>query len=125
MAKTAVAYSKGVQQAPRKVSVVAALVRDRSVEDARVILQHTPRRTALAVLKTIESATANLLNSASIDTKTINIVRIVVSAGPRARRYMPASRGRALPFEKKSSNILVEVIGQEKAKKVEANKETK
>ena len=33
------------------------------------------------------------------------------------RRYVPASRGRALPFEKISSNIFVEVAGEEKAKK--------
>lgn len=124
MTKTAVAYSKGVAQAPRKVAIVASLVRDRSVEDARVILQNTPRRSALPILKTIESAVANLLNANSIDGKTLAITKIVVSAGPRLRRYMPASRGRALPFEKKSSNILVEVRGEEKAKKV-AEKTTK
>ena len=33
------------------------------------------------------------------------------------RRYVPASRGRALPFEKISSNIFVEVAGEEKVKK--------
>ena len=40
------------------------------------------------------------------------------------RRYRPASRGRALPFEKKTSNILVEVEGQVKvkAKKAEVAK---
>ena len=119
MIKTAVAYSKGVAQAPRKVAIVASLVRDRNVEDARVILQNTPRRSALPILKTIDSAVANLLNANSIDSKTMAISRIVVSAGPRMRRYMPASRGRALPFEKKSSNILIEVRGEEKAKKVE------
>ena len=33
------------------------------------------------------------------------------------RRYVPASRGRALPYEKVSSNIFVEVAGEEKVKK--------
>ena len=33
------------------------------------------------------------------------------------RRYKPASRGRALPYEKISSNIFVEVAGEEKVKK--------
>ena len=116
--KTAHAYIKGVDSQPRKVSIVASLVRDRYVADAVVILENTPRRAAKAVRKAIESANANLLNNNSnIDTKTIAINRISVTAGTRMRRYVPASRGRALPYEKISSNIFVEVVGEEKAKK--------
>ena len=121
--KTAHAYINGVDSQPRKVSIVASLVRDRYVSDAVVILENTPRRAAKAVRKAIESATANLLQSGSIDTKTIYINRISVTAGTRMRRYVPASRGRALPFEKISSNIFVEVCGEEKAKKAPAKKE--
>ncbi len=116
--KFAHAYIKGVDNQPRKTSIVASLVRDRYVADALVILEHTPRRASRPVSKAIDSAKANLLNSgASIDPKTIRIVRISVTAGTRIRRYKPASRGRALPFEKISSNIFVEVAGEEKAKK--------
>ena len=127
--KFAHAYIKGVDSMPRKTSVVASLARDRYVADALVILEHTPRRAARPVKKAIESAKANLLNSgASIDPKTIRIARISVTASTRIRRFVPASRGRALPFEKISSNIFVEVAGEEKAKKVEkteAKKEEK
>ena len=72
-----------------------------------VILENTPRRAARAVLKAIESANANLLNNSkvSIDPKTVRIARIFVTSGTRMRRYMPASRGRALPYEKISSNV--------------------
>jgi large subunit ribosomal protein L22 len=116
--KSAHAYIKGVDSQPRKVSIVASLVRDRYVADAIVILENTPRRAAKAVRKAIESANANLLNTNNnIDTKTIAISRISVTAGTRMRRYVPASRGRALPYEKISSNIFVEVVGEEKAKK--------
>ena len=116
--KFAHAYIKGVESMPRKTSVVASLARDRYVADALVILENTPRRAAKPVAKAIESAKANLLNSgASIDPKTIRVARISVTAGTRIRRYVPASRGRALPFEKVSSNIFVEVAGEEKAKK--------
>ena len=127
--KFAHAYIKGVDSMPRKTSIVASLARDRYVADALVILEHTPRRAARPVKKAIESAKANLLNSgASIDPKTIRIARISVTAGTRIRRFVPASRGRALPFEKISSNIFVEVAGEEKVKKVEkteAKKEEK
>lgn len=113
------AVIKGVDNQPRKTSVVASLARDRYVADAVVILENTPRRAARAVRKAIESAAANLLNNSgvTIDPKTIRISRISVTAGTRMRRYVPASRGRALPFEKISSNIFVEVAGEEKAKK--------
>ncbi|MBR2841427.1 50S ribosomal protein L22 [Candidatus Saccharibacteria bacterium] len=116
------AYAKGVDIQPRKTNIVASLVRDRYVVDAVVILEHTPRKAAKAVLKAVESANANLLNNSgvSIDPKTIRIARIFVTTGTRMRRYKPASRGRALPYEKISSNIFVEVAGEEKVKKTAA-----
>ena len=121
------AYIKGIDSRPRKTNIVASLVRDRYVADAIVILENTPRRAARAVLKAIDSAKANLLNSGiSIDPKTIRIARISVTAGTRIRRFVPASRGRALPFEKISSNLYVEVAGEEKVKKADtAKKEDK
>lgn len=122
------AVIKGVDNQPRKTNVVASLVRDRYVADAVVILENTPRRAATAVRKAIESAAANLMNNSgvSIDPKTLRIARISVTAGTRMRRYVPASRGRALPYEKIASNIFVEVAGEEKVKKAaEAPKEAK
>lgn len=116
------AYIKGVDQAPRKLSIVASLVRGRTVADALVILDHTPRRSALAIKKAIASAQANAINNHGVDGKTLVITTLSVTAGARMRRYKPASRGRALPFEKKSSHILVEVTGSEKPKKPVAKK---
>lgn len=112
------AYIKGIESQPRKTSIVASLVRDRYVADALVILEHTPRRAAKPVMKAIESAKANLLENSkvSIDPKTVRIARISVTSGTRFRRYVPASRGRALPFEKIKSNLFVEVAGEEKVK---------
>ena len=123
--KTARAYIKGVDSQPRKVSLVASLVRDRYVADAVIILENTPRRAAKAVRKAIESATANLLSNNNIDSKTIAIARISVTAGTRMRRFVPASRGRALPYELVSSNIFVEVVGEENAKKTAPKAEAK
>lgn len=113
---------RGVDQTPRKVSLVAALVRGRTVADAVVILDHTPKRAALAVKKAIQSAAANATNNHNLDAKSLTIGTLSVTAGPRLRRYKPASRGRALPFAKKSSHILVEVSGVEKVIKKPAKK---
>ncbi len=116
------AYIKGVNQSPRKVSLVASLVRNRTVADALVILAHTPKRAALPVVKAIESAKANAINTHGLDAKTLHISKLSVTSGTRIKRYIPASRGRALPFEKISSNILVEVTGDLKPKKKPAAK---
>lgn len=112
------AIAKGVRISPRKVAVVAALVRGRTVEDAVTILQHVPRRgPALAIRKVIESAKANAEHNHNLKPGTLNIVEISVSAGPRLKRYRPASHGRALPFQRKTSHIFVSVDGEERAKK--------
>lgn len=111
------AYAKGIDQTPRKVALVASLVRRRSVADALVILSHTPKRAALPVIKAIESAKANAVNTHGLDGKTLVISTLSVTAGARLKRFKPASRGRALPFQKKSANILVEVTGELKPKK--------
>lgn len=116
------AYAKGIDLAPRKVSIVASLVRGRSVADAIVILNHTPRRPATAVRKAIESAQANAVNTHGLDGKTLVIKTLSVTTGTRMKRFKPASRGRALPFQKKTSNILVEVTGELKPKKAPAKK---
>lgn len=123
------AIAKGVRISPRKVSVVAALVRGRTVADAVVILEHVPRRgPALAVRKAIESAAANAEHNHNLKPGTLNIVEISVSAGPRLKRYRPAAHGRALPFQRKTSHILVMVDGEVRAAKkpaVKAEEEAK
>lgn len=119
---TVKSYAKGIDQAPRKVALVASIVRRRSVADALVILSHTPKRAAKPVIKAIESARANAVNNNGLDPKSLIISTISVTAGTRTKRFIPASRGRALPFQKKSSNILVEVSGTVKPKKVATDK---
>lgn len=111
------AVARGVQISPRKVAVVAALVRGRSVEDALTILSHTPRRSALAVSKVVASAKANADHNHNYKPDTLQITEISVSAGPRLKRYKPMARGRANPFQKKSSHIRVVVDGEKREPK--------
>ena len=53
------AIGKGVRISPRKMAVVASLVRGRSVSDALVILEHTPRRAAKVISKVVAAARAH------------------------------------------------------------------
>lgn len=106
------AVAKGVRMSPRKVGIVADLVRGRTVEDALIILANTPRRSALAVIKAIESARANADHNHGLKPKTLRIVEITVNHGPRIKRYRPAAQGRALPFQRRTSHIRVVVDGE-------------
>jgi large subunit ribosomal protein L22 len=118
------AVAKGVHMSPRKVAVVAALVRGRTVDDALTILEHTPRRSAIVVKKVIASAKANATHNHGMKSTGLKIVEISVSPGPSLKRYRPAAHGRALPFMRRSSHIRVLVDGEMRpVKKPEAKKE--
>lgn len=119
------AIAKGVRMSPRKVGVVAALVRGRTVADALVILEHTPRRSAAPVIDVIKSARANAEHNHNLKPQTLRIVEISVTPGTRLKRFKPAAHGRALPFQKKTSHIRVVVDGETRpAKKPAATKTT-
>jgi large subunit ribosomal protein L22 len=108
---------RNVRMSPRKVGVVAALVRGRSVADALVILEHTPRRSAAVVREAIKSAKANAEHNHSYKPDSLQITEISVTAGPRYKRFRPVARGRAHPFERKSSHIRVLVDGEKRTVK--------
>lgn len=119
--------AKGVHMSPRKVGVVASLVRGRSVADALTILDHTPRRSVLPIRKAIESARANADHNHNFKPETLQIVSITVNHGVRFKRYRPAAQGRALPFQRRTSHITIVVDGEKRAPKkpATAKKETK
>ena len=122
------AVYKGVRMSPRKVGVVAALGRGRSLADAVVILDHTPRRAATAVKKAVVSAGANAEHNHNYKPDSLYISEISVTPGIRYRRYRAAARGRALRFARSTSQIRVTVDGQKRVVKkpaAKAEKETK
>ena len=119
------AIAKGVRMSPRKVGIVAQLVRGRTVADALVILEHTPRRTAEAVRKVVQSAQANADHNHNLKPDTLRIIEISVTPGPRLKRYRPAAHGRALPFQRKTSHIRVVVDGEARKAKKPAKAEAK
>ncbi|MEI6480999.1 MAG: 50S ribosomal protein L22 [Candidatus Saccharibacteria bacterium] len=115
--KGVIATAKGVNMSPRKVGVVAALVRGRSVDDALVILSHVPRASAIPVRKAIESARANADHNHNLKPDTLQIVEISVTPGVRLKRFRPAAQGRALPFQRRTSHIRVIVDGEARVSK--------
>lgn len=115
----------GLRLSPRKVGLVAGLVRGRSVADALVILAHTPKRAANPLAKLLKSAKANAVNNHGLQEASLTISQLQVTAGPRLKRFNPAAMGRALPYQKRSSHVIVELSGEVKAKKPAVKADTK
>ena len=110
------AIAKGIRMSPRKVGLVASLVRGRTVSDALVILEHTPKRAAKPVAKIIQSASANATHNHRLDVKTLSIKTIEVNGGGMMKRFRPVAHGRAHPYRHRITNITVVVSGEVKSK---------
>lgn len=124
---SAYAVSRGVRISPRKVSVVAALIRGRTVSDAITILEHTPRHAALAVKDTVKSAQANAEHNHNYKPDSLHITEISVTPGPRFKRYRKGRgyRGGMDPYQLKTSHIRVVVEGEMRQPKKTTSKSKK
>lgn len=117
------ASANSVRISPRKMGLVASLVRGRTVEDALVILEHTPKRPALVVSKTIASAKANAINNHGLKEAGLTIHEIQVGPGPRLKRFRPVARGMAHGYMHRTSHLSVTLVGAKKEVK-KSNKAT-
>ena len=116
----------GLRLSPRKVALVASLVRGRTVEDAIIILNNTNKRAAKPLRKLLESARANAINNHNMKSEGLRIETLSVTSGQRLKRYRPVSRGMAHPYIKRNSNVLVVLSGEAKpARKAKVESVTK
>lgn len=116
------AHLRFLRMAPRKLSVVAELVRGKPVGQAVGILQFTRRAAAAPIRKLIESAIANAtdLSKGQVDIDKLIVKSISVDQGPTMRRFMPRAMGRATPIHKKTSHIHVVLTDEVKKKSAKA-----
>lgn len=98
---------KHLRIAPRKVRLVADLIRGKSVEEARSILGFTVKRAALPLLKLLNSGVANAKNNFQADEPLLYISKITVDEGPKLKRWRARARGRAAQIQKKSSHVFL------------------
>lgn len=111
--------------APRKVRLVADLIRGKTVERSQAILGFTRKKAALSFLKLLKQAVANAQGSFQVDEKNLYISTILVDEGPRQKKYFPRARGKADVLHKKTSHITI-VLDEikKKAKKKVSKPET-
>lgn len=103
------AIAKYVRIAPRKVRLVADLVRGKSIGEAIAILRHTPKVATEAVEKVVKSAVANAEHNNKMNVDELYISEIRVDEGPTLKRFRPRAQGRASRINKRTSHILVKV----------------
>jgi large subunit ribosomal protein L22 len=110
------AHLRHLRMSPRKISLVAALIRGKNVETALNILRFTRRAAAVPVAKLIKSAVANAtdLSKGQVDVDSLYVKTISVDQGPTARRFMPRAMGRASRINKKSAHVHVVVAEAKK-----------
>jgi large subunit ribosomal protein L22 len=101
---------------PRKVRLVADLVRGKSVEEARHILKFTVKAAAQPMAKLLESAVANASHNFKLEPADLMVRSITVDEGPILKRFRPESRGRVARIQKKTSHINI-VLGNSLSKK--------
>lgn len=116
--------------APRKVRLIADMIRKKKVDDAQTILSFAIKRGAQPILKVLNSAIANAKNNFQLDENNLYISKITVDEGPKLKRWRARARGRAMEIQKKTSHItlvLDEIIKKPKkeVKKVKKPKKVK
>jgi large subunit ribosomal protein L22 len=99
---------------PRKMRVVANLVRGESVEGALGILRLMPKKAATLIAKALESAAANAADKSGgdVDVDALSIKSITIDGGPIVKRWMPRSMGRANRINHRTSHLTV-VVGDD------------
>jgi large subunit ribosomal protein L22 len=102
------AILKNYRQSPRKVRLVADVVRGKKVADALNALQFVEKRAATPFAKVIQSAAANA-KQAGADLSTLVVKKVSVDKGTTLKRFMPRARGSASRINKRSSHITVEL----------------
>ncbi|MCC6476579.1 50S ribosomal protein L22 [bacterium] len=102
--------AKYIRVTPRKMRLVANLVRGKNVNEAINILKFTPRSASQPTLKCIQSAVANyaqLHEATSSEVDALLVKKIFADEGPTMHRFMPRAQGRATPIKKRMSHLTV------------------
>jgi len=127
------AVARWVRITPRKMRLVASLVRGKKVSEAVDALTYSLRRASTPVEKTVRSALANMMQrdeAAKLDPSEVYIHEIRVDEGPTMKRWRPRAMGRAYRIMKRTSHLTVvlsaQIVANEPKKKgLRAPKEKK
>ncbi|MFD1363531.1 50S ribosomal protein L22 [Lentibacillus salinarum] len=107
------AVAKSVRIAPRKVRLVADLIRGKEVGEAIAILRHTQRGASPVVEKVVNSAVANAEHNYEMEPDNLVISGAFVDEGATLKRFRPRAQGRASQINKRTSHVTI-VVSEKK-----------
>ena len=94
---------------PRKLNLVAGLIRNQPASKAVATLTFSKRRIAQSVRKALESAIANAENNHQLDVDQLVVTRAEVGRSVVMRRFHARGRGRSARIEKWFSHLKITV----------------
>lgn len=94
-----------LRASPRKIRLVADLIRGKNFEDAEKQLLFLTKSGAKPLLKLLQSAVANAKHNFKLNEKNLYVKKITVNQGPVYKRRLPRARGMTSPIRKKTSHI--------------------
>jgi len=103
------AVLRGFRESPRKVRVVADMIRGRPVADALAILRAQRRKAAEMLTKVLGSAIANASENDKADADKLVVTQVAIDGGPVQKRWLARSMGRANRIIKRTSHVKVVV----------------
>ena len=109
------AVLSNVRVSPRKLNLVAAMIRNKGAADAVATLTFSKRRIAGTVKKALESAIANAENNHQLDVDRLVVTRAEVGKSVVMRRFHARGRGRASRIEKWFSHLKIVVAERQQA----------
>ena len=101
------AMTKYIASSPRKLNLVAQMIRGKSASKALTDLEFCERRVAGEVKKTLQAAVANAENNHNLDVDRLVVAEATVGKSVMMRRFRARARGRAGPVEKYFSRITI------------------
>lgn len=108
---------KHLRISPRKVRLVADMIRGKRVDEAQVILGFAVKKGAGPVLKLLNSAIANVKNNAKQNIDNLIVSKIIVNEGPTLKRMMPRAKGRGDRIMKRTCHIVLALEEKRGSKK--------
>lgn len=103
----AMAFAKHLPSSPRKLNLVAEMIRGLPCERALATLQFSPKRAAVDVRKVLQSAIANAENNHMLDVDRLIVAEASVGKSLVLKRWQARARGRVGHVQKMFSNIRV------------------
>ena len=103
------AYGKNIRISPKKLRVVAEVIRGQNVNEALGFLKYAPKKGADLLYKILFSAVKNAENNDSQKAEDLYIDTLIIQKGIVYKRGNPVSRGRMHPILKRTSNIKLEL----------------